>query len=94
MMQKVKFYLRLRRPDKLDTERMGEIQRASGNDHGRQSSIGISNLQTLPLQKRPSKTSGAEYSRAPGVKPLLLLCMPACIHISKLPLTSASQAQG
>lgn len=35
-------------------------------------------LLTLPLQKRPSRTSGAEYSRVPGVKPLLLLCIPAC----------------
>ena len=30
---------------------------------------------TFSLQKRPSKTSGAEYSSVPGVKPLLLLAM-------------------
>ena len=32
---------------------------------------------TFPEQNRPSRTSGAEYSSVPGVKPLLLLAMPA-----------------
>ena len=80
MMPNAKFHLRVRRPEELNTERMGEIQQANRNDHGRQSSICIIVLLTLPLQKRPSKTSGAEYSRVPGVKPLLLLRMPACTH--------------